>query len=421
MHRALLAVGLVLLAASATAKDLYVPLGGATELQIVNPSASRTEVAIEILGGKTVRIVLDAGQTALWSEQSAEGALRISVDAAVQVTAVRRCPACSASASIPVLDVRHAIEEGELPARSRANDPAWRSGIIVVNPDPGPVVLTMPQGSMIIPGGGMRRISREVSERLPFSATAPLLLFTYDDNERSGARVFTAVQPHATKRRRRAVRSAPAPDPPPPPPQTVVLTPSKDNTLFQSVDGTISNGAGIHLFSGATGRQDLRRAMVAFDVAAQVPPGSRITRATLTLRVSLTVAGPEPVSLHPVTADWGQGISNAGSSRDGTGALARTGDATWIHTFSPDRRWASEGGDFAPIADATLAVGSGTPVWQSSDAMIARVQGWLDQPATNFGWLLLGNEQKASTAKRFDSREVTPETSRPSLTIEFQR
>jgi hypothetical protein len=52
--------------------------------------------------------------------------------------------------------------------------------------------------------------------------------------------------------------------------------------------------------------------------------------------------------------------------------------------------------------------------------MIARIQGWLDQPATNFGWLILGNEDQSPTAKRVDSREA-PAATRPILTVEFVR
>lgn len=37
--------------------------------------------------------------------------------------------------------------------------------------------------------------------------------------------------------------------------------------------------------------------------------------------------------------------------------------------------------------------------------MVADVQGWLDNPASNFGWLVKGNEARPTTAKRFNSRQ----------------
>ena len=49
--------------------------------------------------------------------------------------------------------------------------------------------------------------------------------------------------------------------------------------------------------------------------------------------------------------------------------------------------------------------------------MVADVQSWLDNPASNFGWLVLGDETAIATAKRFDTRESA---SPPILTIEFR-
>ena len=49
--------------------------------------------------------------------------------------------------------------------------------------------------------------------------------------------------------------------------------------------------------------------------------------------------------------------------------------------------------------------------------MVADVQSWLDNPATNFGWLVLGDESMMMmTAKRFDTRESN---NPPVLTIQY--
>ena len=302
--------------------------------------------------------------------------------------------------------------------------------MLVVNPGGGAalMILTVRRGGELvdqsllrIPGRGIRQVPLDggPDDRVTFRSAQPLLLFGYESNDRTGARIFRTVTPHAHLGRRRSVRSGTPQQPPPPVPQTIVLNPSKDNTLYES-GGTLSNGAGVHLFAGATARGSLRRALLAFDVASQIPPGSRVTRATLTLQVSQSIAGPQPMTLHRVTADWGEGASNAGAFGDGTGASAQPGDATWIHRFFPDQPWTAPGGDFTPAADATASV-SGAALWESSETMIARVQGWLDQPATNFGWIVVGNETRSTTAKRFNSREIEPDTTRPALTIEFLR
>jgi hypothetical protein len=48
--------------------------------------------------------------------------------------------------------------------------------------------------------------------------------------------------------------------------------------------------------------------------------------------------------------------------------------------------------------------------------MVADAQSWLDNPASNFGWLVLGDETAIATAKRFDTRESAGP---PMLTIQF--
>lgn len=204
-------------------------------------------------------------------------------------------------------------------------------------------------------------------------------------------------------------------------PETSIFTPSKDNTLYQTTTGSLSNGAGIHIFAGTTGTGDARRAVLAFDLASRIPPGSLVTRVELTLHVSQTISGAVPVSLHRLRADWGEGTSDAGESRDGTGASSSAGDATWVHAFFPDRRWQAAGADFVDVADATAAVSNGFATWSSSATLVARVQEWVDQPAGNFGWILIGDESAGRTAKRFDSREIPNEALRPTLVVEWMR
>ena len=46
------------------------------------------------------------------------------------------------------------------------------------------------------------------------------------------------------------------------------------------------------------------------------------------------------------------------------------------------------------------------------------MQGWLDNPAANFGWLLRGNETQSQSAHGFATRE-SPAGDGPRLTIEF--
>ena len=52
---------------------------------------------------------------------------------------------------------------------------------------------------------------------------------------------------------------------------------------------------------------------------------------------------------------------------------------------------------------------------------IADIQAWLDDPSTNFGWLVKGSEAVDRTVKRFDSRENETAGNRPVPIVEFSR
>jgi hypothetical protein len=198
---------------------------------------------------------------------------------------------------------------------------------------------------------------------------------------------------------------------------TIDINPSKDNTLYEYVasDGDRSNALGDHFFAGMTAQAEIRRGVIAFDIAGNIPAGSTITSVTLTLNMSRTISGDETVELHKLLADWGEGTSNA-NSEEGQGAPATPNDATWRHRFYDTVFWTNMGGDFSLTTSASQVVGDiGLYVWTSAQ-MVADVQSWLDDPTNNFGWLVLGDESTSPTSKRFDTREsATP----PVLTVEY--
>lgn len=197
---------------------------------------------------------------------------------------------------------------------------------------------------------------------------------------------------------------------------TITLAPIRDNTLYESDLGTISNGAGEFLFAGHTQKGEARRALLAFDLSG-IPAGSIVLSATLTLTMSKSIAGDTAVAVHALTADWGEAASDA-LGEEGAGALALPGDATWLHGFFDTDLWATPGGDFAATASAVTTVGgSGAYAW-SSPALAADVTAWLAGPAVNHGWVVVGDESAAGTAKRFDSRESAP-VQRPRLVVVY--
>jgi hypothetical protein len=203
--------------------------------------------------------------------------------------------------------------------------------------------------------------------------------------------------------------------------QTVELTPARDTTLIESPAGALANGTGPALFVGRTRQptNSRRRALVVFDVSTAAPASAQVVSVTLTLTLQQTHAPEEPITLHRVLADWGEGASK---SPGGRGAPVAPGDATWTHTFFPDRRWSRAGGDHAAEPTATLKVGdAGVYTWGPGARMTADVQEWLGAgPQRNFGWLLLGNEKVEGTAKSFASRESDEPAARPRLRLTFR-
>src|ERR1700745_2966534 len=70
----------------------------------------------------------------------------------------------------------------------------------------------------------------------------------------------------------------------------ISINPSKDNTLYEynSSEGDLSNALGFHFFAGETAKSEIRRGVLAFDIAGNVPPGSIITGVSLSLNMSMT-------------------------------------------------------------------------------------------------------------------------------------
>jgi hypothetical protein len=208
---------------------------------------------------------------------------------------------------------------------------------------------------------------------------------------------------------------------------TVTLTAVADNTMFEE-SGDLSNGAGIYFFVGRTAGTAgalSRRGLVRFNLAGAVPAGSQVTTATLRLNESRVPGGPVfqmPIALHRASANWGEGTSDAVciGGNEGCGATATTNDATWSHSVYPSTTWNTPGGDFAGGASATTTVGGlGSYQW-TSPQLAADVQGWVNAPASNFGWVIKEvDESVLRSAKRFDSRQNAAAANRPQLVIEY--
>lgn len=208
--------------------------------------------------------------------------------------------------------------------------------------------------------------------------------------------------------------------------QTTVVVPCDlDNTLYQDLSGSKSNGLGTSVFVGENGVGLARRAVLRFNITGSVPPGAKVVAATLKMNITLTQdLGVLPVDIHRVTASWGEGNSTpsgVGGGGGGGGGTSQTNDATWIHRFYSATLWATPGGDFAPTPSASFAMPIlGSFTVPASPDLVADVQAWRDTPSTNFGWILKARTENTTyTARRLDSRQSATVANRPTLTVSY--
>jgi spore coat protein A len=179
----------------------------------------------------------------------------------------------------------------------------------------------------------------------------------------------------------------------------------QDNTVAEDLPVN-SSGACDSIFAGNTDNGFARRALMRFDVGAQIPPGSIINSVTLTLNITRGGNNADStMDLHPINAAWVEGTEGCGVRGGGQGEPSTTGGVTWN----------SQPG-FGTSSGSAPVSGANPVVWNSNAAMVADVQGWIDNPGSNNGWMVIGDEVNPTTARRFDSSEGG---SPPQLVVDF--
>src|SRR5262245_25045128 len=191
--------------------------------------------------------------------------------------------------------------------------------------------------------------------------------------------------------------------------QTALLLPVADTSLIES--DPMNNLGGLEdVTAGTTENAQGSRALLRFDVSSSVPAGASITAVNLFVTVVKAPLGggrDSNFALHRLLRDWGEG----GKSGSSTGSPASAGEATWVSRFHPATLWAVPGGqegtDYVASPSAAVFV-SGLDLYEfvSSATLIADVQSWVDDPGSNFGWMLKSEDEVSDgTARRFASRE----------------
>jgi len=205
--------------------------------------------------------------------------------------------------------------------------------------------------------------------------------------------------------------------------ETLQVNPVKDNTLYETNFADVSNALGQYSFIGRTGNNadaKLRRAVVKFDVSV-IPANSVINSVSVSFTISKVppAANSASANLHLLLSDWGEGTSLATGSQ-GSGIAAQTNDATWAHTFFDTQFWTNPGGDYSQTTSATANYGTNNGEiidFSSTNDLIADVQLWVDTPANNFGWIVLGDEVTVQNSRRLNTREHA--TTKPVLIIDY--
>ncbi|USN98515.1 MAG: DNRLRE domain-containing protein [Phycisphaeraceae bacterium] len=205
-------------------------------------------------------------------------------------------------------------------------------------------------------------------------------------------------------------------------PSVVLIAADRDCTLLENDFGDTANGAGEYFHIGSNAQGNIKRALIHFDIASAVPAGATIEGAQLSLFCSRASSGGLiTATVSRVLADWGEGTSNP-SGNEGGGAPATANDATWLYRFyvpgGPSPTWTTPGGDFVPASSGFTTIGAPNQFYLfESVQMAADVQGWLDNPAANFGWIIRGQESGTRNARRFESRTSPITSARPELAV----
>ena len=201
---------------------------------------------------------------------------------------------------------------------------------------------------------------------------------------------------------------------------TYTLSPVADATIFD--DGTAAfestaDGVGPHVWTSTIASGAKRRALLRFDLSS-IPPGSTVRSVQLSLFMNRG-RGEHPVNVHRLLASWSEGAANGGSA--GVGSPATPGDVTWVRRVHPGTPWAVRGGAFVAAPSSTLLIGTASSLryeWPSTPLIVGDVQAWVDGTSPNHGWIVIGDEVNAQSAKQFSSREGGGGFAGPRLVVE---
>jgi len=189
---------------------------------------------------------------------------------------------------------------------------------------------------------------------------------------------------------------------------SAVATLADDTTLYENFPDTNGGGDSAVCIGNAGTTANTRRALLRYTLPA-IPAGSTVTRVEWALvqdSVRDMGAGPLPVTLvvRRVTSAWVEG-TGSGPSSGPCGQGQAVAGVTW------NTQPTVAGADSASTAMTTLngfIALFDTNTGTANDGLIADVQAWVDDGATNFGWrLAVSEEGTADNSRRMEHGALT--------------
>ena len=191
---------------------------------------------------------------------------------------------------------------------------------------------------------------------------------------------------------------------------SISLNPAQDTFISEYVPRAGPNGTDVDMVIGTQGANvgfTRNRGLIQFDLSA-ILAGAVVTSVTLRLTVTSIPLAPASSNfeLHRLVQGWDDL------------------ESTWSLRLDPDENWAVPGGqggaDFSATSSGRVRVsGLGDYTFASTPELIADVNAWLANPATNHGWLVkTENESVGFMARRFASREGS--SGAPVLEVRFE-
>ena len=138
------------------------------------------------------------------------------------------------------------------------------------------------------------------------------------------------------------------------------------------------------------------RSFVTFDITS-IPPGSNVNNVELKFFAGVfTSSVPIPISIHKLTTSWDEAT------------------VTWN---SP---WTNPGGDFVLAESASHLLPTAGFWTVNTPQLISDVQGWVDNPVSNDGWLLKRTTEPGLLSQTCIAARDSPSPNvHPMLTITF--